>query len=440
VKWQLRTHYKCKIKLRAHQFQLPRRRRRAQPFEYALPAKSIFLQPCGRLPSLASVTPWLQLVVLVVLGAFYEDYPFWCTPMAFFWTILFVLGFVFQGPYLGNCGGGTTMNLTIASLFLVAIPCYFSLRAALASMLSALRPLVENFKPRAGQEAYNTKKRYETDMCFLRRLIFALFTVFPSAVVFMWLRLGPLFPPDWNSPAGCTHRLHIGINVSFLMFFFTALLMAAQVTLLFTLCRLYIFRIKVLHIAMERNDQDLLKRELSMDTPAEDRILFAKPPAAHNPTLLLNDDLGYLGHSPQAPQANNPNENINNFLAVYRSIKQEAKDQSLLWSAPIALFLLAYGFVFFTTVLGIIKQMIAGTYDKDSPLDFGILYLFLALAYVVLTLVPVIFINSKWPNLLSKTRLENWRPQERTLLSAYFLEHPLVFPLLGLTFTWSKVL
>lgn len=61
---------------------------------------------------------------------------------------------------------------------------------------------------------------------------------------------------------------------------------------------------------------------------------------------------------------------------------------------------------------------------------------------MVLNLVPVIQINSTWSGLVSNVghSYDRWGPQERVVLSNFFSQHPLVFPVLGLTFTWGKVL
>ena len=37
-------------------------------------------------------------------------------------------------------------------------------------------------------------------------------------------------------------------------------------------------------------------------------------------------------------------------------------------------------------------------------------------------------------------RFSQWKEHERLVLSAYFTEYPLLFPVLGMTFTWNKVI
>jgi hypothetical protein len=81
-------------------------------------------------------------------------------------------------------------------------------------------------------------------------------------------------------------------------------------------------------------------------------------------------------------------------------------------------------------------------FQQGKPIPLEVLYIFLALAYLVLNLVPIISINSTWRRLLQKpeANLSQWDAQDRLILSAYFTEHPLVFPVLGITLGWNNVL
>ena len=333
-------------------------------FQPQVPA-SFFLRPCGKLPSLGNVSPWLRLACFFVLGNFDEARPFWFTYMALFWGFLSVVGFVMFGPFLGDCGGGMAANFAIACLFLVALLCFFFLRAALFFTLDALRPLLEQFEPREGSVAYNTKKSFNADSAFFRNLVATLFTAFPLGVIGIWVFLFQS-PGQLIATEACFRRVYIGVQVSFAVFFFTTFLLALQVTLLFAVCRLYIFRCKVLYAALVRNDQELLRRELSTDTPVSARILLAAPPKGPGP--VPQGDGGYISHPP-LEQTEAAQQDLDRFLLVYRSIAEEAKRHALLWSAPIITFLVGYSFVFFVTLLSIIKTIVAGTCECVSVCD-----------------------------------------------------------------------
>lgn len=104
------------------------------------------------------------------------------------------------------------------------------------------------------------------------------------------------------------------------------------------------------------------------------------------------------------------------------------------------LFLIVYFFVFLLSVVTIIRDMITSR-EKSQPIRLELAWVMLALGYIFVNLLPIISINSTWPRLMARPQamLTLWNAQERLILHAYFTEHPLVFPVLGLTFTWNKV-
>ena len=111
-----------------------------------------------------------------------------------------------------------------------------------------------------------------------------------------------------------------------------------------------------------------------------------------------------------------------------------------MWSAAIIVFIVGYAFVFVFCAWSIVKEIAQNKSSSFGKLE--ILYLFCALACLVFYLIPVIFINSKWPALIEKLNhtWEHWTPIERSVLLSYFTQHPLIFPVMWLTITWNKVI
>ena len=403
-------------------------------------------------PSLLSVCPWLHKYTQFVLGPWGAAAPLgppslkkrvwrelWLTRHALFWSLLSLAGFITFCPLIGPCGGGWTANCLIGTMFAIPFVGFFILRFALYTTLHALHPIILHFEPRDElQSTINTKKRFLRDKNCLTRLTACLATLFPAVVVilaFYAYVIAGLNQLPWNTGNGpCDSRLDFGVFLTFFPFFGAVFIAALQVLLIALLSRLNVFRFKVLYAALVRNDQALLLRELSPNTLKSNRLLLASAPK-----LLPHaaPGAGYVSASPTPRDA--VSEHLDNFLLVYRAIQEECERQAKLWSAPIVLFIAIYAFVFASTVWSLLQSVARGTAQGAIRLEF--LYCFLALVFLLLNLMPVIAINSKWPALLARLdhTWEHWSPAERTVLTAYFERHPLVFPVMGLTFTWGKV-
>lgn len=165
------------------------------------------------------------------------------------------------------------------------------------------------------------------------------------------------------------------------------------------------------------------------------------PPAPHG--------AGYVNGSPAllgaaAACAENSGA-LDNFILVYRAVREEANRHAFYWSLPIIVFLAGYAVVFSTLVWAVIQDMARGADASRNQGPLGVklefVYSSLALFFLILNLVPVITINGKWPALLKRVghTWERWSPVERVALCTYFEQHPLAFPVMGLTFTWGKV-
>ena len=409
-------------------------------------------------PSLLSVCPWLHKYIQFVLGPWGAAPPplapkvvwreLWLSRHALFWTLLSLAGFILFCPVIGPCMDGWTVNCLFGTMFAIPFAGFFILRFALYTTLHALRPIILHFEPRdAPQPAINTKRRFLRDVKTLTRLTVCLATCFPLVVcvlAFYLYGVPPTLQVPWNLSPGntlCDYRFAFGIFLLFFPFFGAVFIAAVQVLLIVLLSRLYVFRFKVLYAALVRNDQALLLRELSPSTLESDRLLFASAPK-----LLPHaaPGAGYVSASPTprsvASASGASSEHLDNFLLAYRAIQEECGRQAKLWSAPIVLFIITYAFVFATSVWALIQEVVRGT-ARQGALRIEIVYCFLALVFLLLNLMPVIAINSKWPALLARLdhTWEHWSPAERTVLSTYFERHPLVFPVMGLTFTWGKV-
>ena len=455
-------------------------------------------KPCEEPPSLLTVSPLLHKFIRLVMGPFHAG-PSLARALgsrtALFWVLLCVLGFLLLAQ-LGNCGGGLTVNFSIASLYTIPFVNFFVLRFALYITLHGLQPCVAHFAPRDeaatgspslppgwrrqqdGEDEWfvdpagaphwvapatppllrtmNTKRRYQRDAAFLASATLSFSFFFPLVVFGMALYSytnlvgNGISALPWNPPAAgdegdCGPRLGYGVFATFFVAAAVSTILSAQLILLFLVGRLYAFRIKVLYTAMAYNDQALLARELSPDTPASDRVLLASAPEL---LPLAPQGAGYVGGSPAllgaaAACSTASGTALDNFILVYRAVREEASRHAFYWSLPIIVFIAGYSVVFSTMVWAVIQDMARGAAPAKGALGvrLEIVYAFLALFFLVLNLVPVITINGKWQALLKRVghTWERWTPVERVALCTYFEQHPLVFPVMGLTFTWGKV-
>jgi hypothetical protein len=432
----------------------------------------LLFEPCEEPPSLLPVCSVLHKYILLVMGPYHAGLPLvralgsW---MACFWTVLCIIGFVLGGPTLGICGGGVTVNYSLSSILAVPFVNFFTLRFALYITLHELQPCVVHFVPldEAAAEwvapampplhrAMNTKQRYERDRQYLAKATYILapllpFLIFSMACYSYTSLVGAGIPAlPWNHPAPndeneCGTRLSYAFFFNFIVFAALSTILSVQLVILRLVGRLYAFRIKVLYTAMVHNDQALLLRELSPDTPATDRVLLKCSPKL---LPLAPHGAGYVGGSPARLGASSVCSTVSgtaldNFILVYRAVREEASRHAFYWSLPIISFIAGYALVFSTMVWAVIQDTVRNTTTAKGALGvrIEIVYAFLALSFLVLNLVPVININGKWQALLKRVghTWESWSPVERVALCTYFEQHPLVFPVIGLTFTWGKV-
>ena len=420
----------------------------AAPSPHSVLSSSRAPEPSGpplAVPSLRSFCPALHYFVLVVLGPYQDPAHRVLTPHFWGWLVICCIGITFQGPYLGSGAIGVGGNAAVCSLYLVTLLSFDLMRRSLATILKDMSPTVCNFSdPR-----HNDKKRIKRDLDRMTFLVALLGCSGPLIIASTIAYFAHLYPPT----IGGDNRTFTGVVVSLCCFFFVSFLLMIQLALLFALAKLYIFRLRYLFSALLQNHtdgEDVLTEELKQDALIAGRRLLARAPSLEDPSPLHEGVVPYTLR-PFAPSSdavetydgaplNDAESRLDTFLRVYRAIKEEAERHALGWSVPIIAFLIAYFFVFLLTVVSVIRDMVNGG-NKGEPIKLEVIFTLLALGYITVNLAPIISINSAWPRLLAKPQasLSKWSPQQRLILKAYFTEHPMVFPVLGLTFTWNKV-
>lgn len=157
---------------------------------------------------------------------------------------------------------------------------------------------------------------------------------------------------------------------------------------------------------MLMNDQKTLLAELDESTPSSERNLLAVAPATkqlaspsytEKPFTLLQAAPDVAALADSADQ-----KALDNFLCVYRSMKEETAKHAKSWSTPIIMFLVAYAFVFVLTVVKVIRDMVV---SGVVAVRLEVIYVFLALLYIILNLTPVRIIEASCarPNTLTLT-------------------------------------
>ena len=400
-------------------------------------------------PSLKPFCPALHYFVLSVLGPYHHPKPPTITPHFGLWFLVCSFGFGMFGPYIGPYGGGWTTNMVIGCLFWVALLWVFLIRRSLAEVLLDLRPVLRC----AVNPVHNSRAKIDRDRTHMSRLVVLFGGAGPLIIICLTVYFLSDFPPAFASDVGLTH-LFYGILSGFLAFFIVSFLLTLQLALLFAVARLYIFRLHYLYSALLQHNDDeenVLAAELCCDTPSEARRLLEKAPPREE-VSPLHDGVVPFTQRHIAPSSSSSSgggarserlldeSQLDTFLRVYRAIKEEAAKHALIWSKPLIVFLIAYFFVFAFTVVTIIRDMINGS-SKGQPIRLEVIYVFLSLLYVIVNLTPIISINSTWPRLMGKPEamLSKWSPQERLILNAYFTENPIVFPVLGIAFSWGQV-
>ena len=400
----------------------------------------------GNVPSVAELSPLLHGLLLLVLGPYDGADPRFFTRHTVFWLLVCAVGFGAFGPGIGHCGGGWVTNLFIAGLFLIAFVWYALLRRNIRTVFADLAPAVRLIT----DPKHNAGARIERDRARMNYLVLALSVGFPATVLGVCIYFNRLHNFTANQRAfilssSCDDRVLFGIEMSFLIFFIAVVIPAVQLALLYCVAQLYAFRLRLLFAIMLKQDKPVIDAELSADTPRENRKLLAAPPEekssplSDGPTPYILGPLAAAGSTENCGHCGQSAVEVDKFLRVYRSIKDEATKHAVSWSVPLALFICAYFFIFCLTVVSIIRDMVRGV---GNHISIEIIYVFIALVYIVLNLVPIIQINSTWTRLLEKPEasLSAWAPEHRLVLNAYFTQHPLVFPVLGLTIDWNKVL
>ena len=400
--------------------------------------------PLADLPSLLDFCPALHYLVLVVLGPYHHPHPPTFTPHFFVWLFICGFGFGFFGPIIGAEGGGWTINLVQASLFWGAFVWFVLIRRSLSVLLRDLRPVLRRFV----DAEHNSALKINRDRKRMTYLVGGLCCVGPAigiCIIIFFYTLDQAWINDHNS------RPYIGVQGAAVTFFFVSFILKVQLSLLFAVAKLYIFRFHYLFSALSQRTHDndsVLLAELSLETPLMERRLLATAPSSSESSPLSEGKVAYTlrpygpssSREAETAQLIDSHPQLNTFLRVYRAIKEEAALHAKSFSIPLMLFLIVYFFVFLLSVVTIIRDMITSR-EKSQPIRLEVVWVMLALGYIFVNLLPIISINSTWPRLMARPQamLTLWNAQERLILHAYFTEHPLVFPVLGLTFTWNKV-
>ena len=399
-------------------------------------------------PSLQSFCPALHYFVWAVLGPYQDPVHRILTPHFGFWLVICCIGIAFQGPVLGSTALGAGGNAAVCSLYLVALLSFDLMRRSLATILKDLSPAVCNFS----NPHHNDRIMIMRDLGSMTRLVFLFGFSGPLIILSTIAYAIHLYRPSSEGSEG-DYRTFTGVIGSLCCFFFASFLLMVQLALLFAVAKLYIFRLRYLFSALLQNysdGEDVLARELKQDTPPAERRLLAKAPSIKDPSPLHEGAVPYTLR-PFAPSSdavenfddaplNDEEHRLDAFLRVYRAMKEEAESHAVSWSVPIIAFLIAYFFVFLLSVVSVIRDMVSGG-SEGKPIKLEVIFTLLALGYITVNLAPIISINSTWPKLLAKPQasLSKWSPQQRLILKAYFTEHPMVFPVMGLTFTWTKI-
>ncbi len=267
-------------------------------------------------------------------------------------------------------------------LFLLALAWFFLIRRTLSEMITDLQPVLRSFV----DTTINSERRIVRDRGHLTMIV-RVFTIgFPSGVIFLTIYFTQVLAIGWDT----TSSLYRGIMAAFGGFLVVSFMLAAQLSLLFAVARLYTFRMRFLFSAMLQDDQTTLLAELDECTPSSDRKLLAVAPAFKQQAAPSYTEVPFT--VPQAaPDGAATSTLINQkrldtFLSVYRSIREEAAKHAKSWETPIILFLVAYFFVFVLTVVTLIREMIV---SGVGTLRLEVIYVFLALIYIVLNLAPV---------------------------------------------------
>jgi hypothetical protein len=299
-------------------------------------------------------------------------------------------------------------------------------------------------------ETHNSTKLIEREKSCTNVVSVVLLLIGPISVwsLFGYFNATKSSSETYGLSTACINRTPTMIAVSFISFFFCSFLITLQLLLLFVASRVYLFRAQLLFSAMLLNEGDggLVDTELTANTTPAKRALLAKAPH-RTASPLATAAMPYI-HRPFTPSSVNVESThlrlnrVDKYLTVYRCIVDEAASHAKSWGVPIAIFLVVYVFVFFITCVALMRSMISNPSGNGQPIRLEIVYAFLTIAYIVVTLVPIIAINSTWTRHMAKPEamMSRWSHEERIVLSAYFTQHPLLFPVLGVTVTWNKVI
>ena len=234
------------------------------------------------------------------------------------------------------------------------------------------------------------------------------------------------------------------------------LLAAAHLAGLVALCVLHQRRLVHLRDMLRDCNVTAFSGELAADSQLRSRALLARPqpslpPAASAPRWCFPSTSSPLDSdtvvvvNPLAPGDSQVDvHKIDQYLCVYSAVRLELVAHAKRWQTPALIYVAGAALLFASLALGSIKALVNGTMPAFDIWFAGLLGLLLLL---VLNLLPAVSLNSFWPQLLAthSTNLaeaslwRKWSPSERIVLSSYFLTHPLVFPIGGITFTWGGV-
>ena len=399
-----------------------------------------------KVQSLAPLSPHLHCFLCLVIGSYDSPELPVCTWHTLLWLAICLNGFLAFGIGVGPCEGGWSTNLGVGFLYLVAFACFLLLRANVRAVFADLGPTLRLMV----DLEHNAGERLERDRLRTRNEVAALAVTFPATVLAIWACFTPAMTERQRVQGfsgDCSDRSFLGTHITFLSFFCVVFIAAAQMALLFAIARIYVFRLRILMAMLVQMDMAAAAAELSGHTPWAERKLLAEPPHS-KAGAGAREHTPYIFRTLAAPRRVEPGPEssaagvggaADQALRIYTAIREEASRHASVWSAPIIVFGVAYLFLFALTLVSIIRDIVQ---SKSQPVSVAVVYLFLALAYITVNLVPIITINSAWSRLLAKPELSlrAWPSEDRLLLTTHFSHNPMLFPILGLTFDWKKVL
>lgn len=400
----------------------------------------------GEVPNLSKMSWMMQYFVLFCLGT-YNPSPSPLRLQHFIWLSIAVTGYYFLGPFRYRLARPDKDLDVVAPFFFAVAPIFLFLRFSVGRSLQELAPLITAF----ADPSINSENRMRRDRYRFNCIFICFVTLLPSTIIVFACYCAQVLYKSWWCAQPSTESescvFSLSFSVAFACLILITFLLALQVIFMYTLRILLVFQLRLLRELLEKKDMCQIRAELSSDTPSAKRWLLASAPKNKKSAF-------YTGRTPREIDSSStqdqdttrpediPVSDMDEFLRLYRAVSEGAATLGSRWSFPLGVFIFVYAYLFVVVMLSQIKNIAKVGFDQSAPIDIGFLYVILAFLYVLFSFLPVITINSTWRRLINNADMSwhKWSAQDRIVLSAYFTEHPVVFPVLFLTITWERVL